>query len=63
MSEPLTPRLMSLLIDLRALLRKDKNFGLADEIRNRLAALGITLEDKPDGTRWRHERAREAEKG
>jgi cysteinyl-tRNA synthetase len=61
-SEPLTPRLMSLLIDLRARLRKDKNFGLADEIRNRLAELGVTLEDKPDGTRWRHERSRETEK-
>ncbi len=43
------------LIDLRARLRKEKNFGLADEIRNRLSELGVTLEDRPDGTRWRIE--------
>ncbi len=63
LSEPLAPRLMGLLIDLRARLRKDKNFGLADEIRNRLSELGVTLEDRPDGTRWRHERGRETDSG
>ena len=31
---------MALLIDLRARLRKEKNFALADEIRNRLADSG-----------------------
>ncbi len=44
---------MQLLIDLRAEARKAKNFKLADDIRNRLVAAGITLEDKPDGTIWR----------
>jgi cysteinyl-tRNA synthetase len=44
---------MQLLIDLRAEARKAKNFKLADDIRNRLSAAGITLEDKPDGTIWR----------
>jgi len=29
------------------------NFKLADEIRNRLAGLGVVLEDRPDGTAWR----------
>lgn len=45
--------LMNLLIDLRAQLRKAKNFALADEIRTKLSALGVTLEDRPDGTGWK----------
>jgi cysteinyl-tRNA synthetase len=49
----LTAPLLELLVELRTRLRKDKNFGLADEIRNRLTKLGVTLEDRPDGTRWR----------
>ncbi len=51
----LTEPLLGLLMDLRARLRKEKNFALADEIRNRLTELGVTLEDRPDGTRWRIE--------
>jgi cysteinyl-tRNA synthetase len=62
-SEPLTPLLLGLLIELRTRLRKDKNFSLADEIRNRLSEMGVTLEDKPDGTRWRLERGRETNNG
>ena len=52
----LSDGLMSLLIDLRARLRKEKNFALADDVRNRLSELGVTLEDRPEGTRWRVER-------
>ncbi|HTY22188.1 MAG TPA: cysteine--tRNA ligase [Desulfomonilaceae bacterium] len=33
--------------------RKKKDFRRADEIRNQLAAVGILLEDGPDGTTWR----------
>ena len=51
--DSLTGPLIGLLIDLRARLRKEKNFAMADEIRNRLTDLGVTLEDRPDGTRWR----------
>ena len=29
-----------------------QNFALSDQIRDRLAALGVTLEDRPDGTGW-----------
>ena len=54
-ADSLTAPLLSLLIDLRARLRKEKNFSLADEIRNRLTELSVTLEDRPDGTRWRIE--------
>jgi cysteinyl-tRNA synthetase len=52
----LTAPLIELLIELRARLRKEKNFALADEIRNRLTELGVTAEDRPDGTRWRIDR-------
>jgi cysteinyl-tRNA synthetase len=45
--------LIQLLIDLRAEGRKAKNFALADQIRQRLAQLGVTLEDRPGGTGWR----------
>jgi cysteinyl-tRNA synthetase len=51
----LTAPLLEVLIELRARLRKDKNFVLADEVRDRLSALGVVLEDKPGGTRWRIE--------
>jgi cysteinyl-tRNA synthetase len=52
-SNELVAGLVQLLIDLRNDLRKAKNFGLADQIRTRLGALGITLEDRPGGTGWR----------
>ena len=45
-NDSLTAPLMACLIDLRARLRKEKNFGLADEIRKRLTELGVTLEDR-----------------
>ena len=53
--DALTGDLLELLIELRARLRKEKNFALADEVRNRLTALGVALEDGPQGTRWRIE--------
>lgn len=52
-SDELVGGLMRLLIDLRADLRKAKNFTLADMIRKRLAELGVTLEDRQGGTDWR----------
>ncbi|MFO0889302.1 MAG: cysteine--tRNA ligase [Isosphaeraceae bacterium] len=54
-ADGLTGPLLDLLIELRARLRKEKNFALADEVRNRLTSLGVVLEDRPDGTRWRVE--------
>ena len=53
--DALTGDLMNLLIELRARLRKEKHYALADEIRNRLTGLGVVLEDGPEGTRWRVE--------
>ena len=44
---------IDLLVELRADLRKEKQFALADKVRDELAALGIALEDSPGGTVWR----------
>jgi cysteinyl-tRNA synthetase len=52
-NDQLVNGLMRLLIDLRADLRKAKNFALADLIRKRLGELGVTLEDRQGGTDWR----------
>lgn len=49
----LANQLMALLIELRASARKGKNFAVADGIRDGLTKLGITLEDRADGTIWR----------
>ena len=45
--------LVDLLVELRTELRNEKLWALADRIRDRLAELGITLEDSPQGTTWR----------
>jgi cysteinyl-tRNA synthetase len=52
-NDQLVNGLMELLIQLRAEARKAKNFALADQIRQRLGQLGVTLEDRPGGTDWR----------
>jgi cysteinyl-tRNA synthetase len=44
---------IELLITLRAELRKQKNFALADQIRVQLTELGVILEDSKEGTSWR----------
>ena len=48
----LAEKLLDLIVELRAQLRKDKNFVLADKIREKLSALGVELRDSPEGTRW-----------
>ena len=53
--DTLTGPLLDLMVELRSRLRKEKNFALADEIRKRLGELGVTLEDRPDGTGWKVE--------
>ncbi len=44
---------MNLVIDLRAHARAEKNFALADGIRDRLDKIGIVLEDGKNGTIWK----------
>ncbi len=41
------------LIEKRQQARKEKNWKLADEIRDRLREKGIILEDTPEGVRWK----------
>jgi cysteinyl-tRNA synthetase len=50
-----TNGLMQLIINLRAEARKTKNWGMADQIRDGLAALKVTLEDRPEATLWRRD--------
>ena len=42
------------LIEQRNQARVDRNFGLADEIRQRLLEKNVVVEDEKDGTRWRY---------
>ena len=37
----------------RAQAKKEKNYKKADEIRARLGEMGVTLEDTPQGTKWK----------
>jgi cysteinyl-tRNA synthetase len=41
------------MIEARNAARKEKNFAEADRIRDELAAMGIQIEDGPQGTSWR----------
>ena len=52
-SSELTDDLMKLIIQLRKSAREQKNFALADAIRKGLTEIGVTLEDRADGTLWR----------
>jgi len=52
----MTEKLVSLLIDLREKARREKNYGMSDEIRKRLHELGVVLEDGEKGVKWRLEK-------
>jgi len=49
--------LVRLLIELRSEARQQENWALSDSIRDRLAAMGVLLEDGKGGTRWRYQSA------
>jgi cysteinyl-tRNA synthetase len=49
----LDDKLMGIFITMRQKARAERNFALADEIRNSLTAVGVVLEDGRDGTTWR----------
>ncbi|MEM7119184.1 MAG: cysteine--tRNA ligase [Chloroflexota bacterium] len=45
--------LVRMLLELRSQARASKDWATADQIRNQLSDLGITLEDRADGTIWK----------
>jgi cysteinyl-tRNA synthetase len=49
----LEDELVRILIDLRASARKNRDWSTADTIRDRLTEIGVTIEDRPEGTTWR----------
>ena len=51
--ESLTPKLLDLLVALRAEARARRDFATGDRIRDALKELGVTLEDHREGTSWR----------
>ncbi|CAN5813511.1 cysteine--tRNA ligase [soil metagenome] len=44
---------IELLLELRQKLRVERQYALADEIRDRLIDLGVTVEDSAEGSTWR----------
>ena len=46
---------MRVLLDIRSELRKEKNFQLADQIRDKLNAIQISIKDTPEGAQWEKE--------
>jgi cysteinyl-tRNA synthetase len=51
--EQMLDKLVNVLIEQRNKARKEKNFGAADAIRDKLDEIGVVLEDRPDRTEWR----------
>jgi cysteinyl-tRNA synthetase len=49
----LTDLLMDIIIGLRKQAKADRNFTVADQIRDQLKDIGVILEDGRDGTTWR----------
>ena len=49
--------LIEKLIEERGEAKKNRDFVLADNIRDQLLAQGVVLEDSRDGTRWRREKS------
>ncbi len=43
---------VDLLVELRSELRTARQYALADKVRDRLTALGVELQDSPEGTEW-----------
>ncbi len=55
-TDRLVENLMNLIIDIRRQMREREDWKTADEIRAKLRALGLVLEDNPEGTEWKIER-------
>lgn len=46
-------QLMQVILDIRQEARAEKQYAIADRIRDRLAAMDIVIEDTPTGARWK----------
>ncbi len=55
-SADLETELIQLVVNLRAAARARKDWSTADAVRDGLAAIGVLLEDRPEGTTWRLKR-------
>ena len=54
--DDIDPDEIDALVERRLMLRSQKQFDEADEIRDDLVKRGILIEDGPDGSRWRRAR-------
>jgi len=45
---------VNMLLEMRMQAKKDKNYQLADEIRDKLTKLGFVIKDKKDGFEWEY---------
>jgi len=52
-SDALVDSVMKGILDVRRILREEKDYRAADLIRERLIEAGVRLEDKPEGTVWK----------
>lgn len=52
-ADELVNKLMDIILDMRQDARKKKDWGTADKIRDGLGAVGIVIEDSPQGVRWK----------
>ena len=49
------PELLDLIVELRTEVRKERLWPLSDTIRDALARLGITIEDRKEGSSWKRD--------
>lgn len=51
--DALVDQLLQLVVEIRQQARQNKDWATADTIRDRLKEMGVTLEDTPQGVRWK----------
>ncbi len=55
MGHAITDDRIKSLVEQRQQARADKNWSMADRIRDELKSQGVVLEDTPQGVRWKFE--------
>lgn len=55
-TQDISADLIKAIVDIRNQARQEKNYKVADQIRERLRLIGVSLEDTPSGTNWRFSR-------